>query len=105
MVMITSAPATRTAQPTQDMLALTVRVPVHTLLPGSDILEVPVVVHYLTPDTTEVLINGEIIGYIHYDGHNFMALTGPRIEDAQQCGRTTDLWDHAVARLYGAHQQ
>jgi len=103
--MITSSPVIKTAQPPQEMLAVTVRIPVDTLVPGSNILEVPVVVHYIDPDTTEVLINGEVIGYIHYDGHNFVASTGHRLEDAQQCGRTTDLWDHAVARLYGARNQ
>lgn len=105
MVMVTDSPAVKTARRPQGMLSVTVRIPVETLLPGSDIREVPVVVHYITPDTTEVLIDGKVIGYIRYDGHHFVALTGHRIQDAQQCGRTTDLWDHAVARLYAVQCQ
>lgn len=103
MVTITDSPAVGAAQATGDMLALTVRVPVHTMAPAGDVLEVPVVVHHVDPDTTEVLIDGEVVGYIRSDGRHFVALSGPRLEDATQCGRLTDLWDHAIARLYTAH--
>jgi hypothetical protein len=79
--------------------ALTVRIPVHTRLFDRDVLELPVVVHRVDADTTEVLIDGAFVGYIRRDGTHFLALAGHPLANAQPCGRS-DLWDHAIARLY-----
>jgi hypothetical protein len=84
--------------------AVTVRVPIHPMLPAADVLDVPVVVHHIDSDTTEVLIDGGVVGFIRYDGHHFAALVGASLETALPCGES-DLWDQALARLYLASAQ
>ncbi|MFC4242510.1 hypothetical protein ACFOYW_03915 [Gryllotalpicola reticulitermitis] len=86
-----------------ELVALTVRIPIHTLA-AADILEVPVLVHELDANTTEVLIDGSTVGYIHFDGHHFVALSGPTLEAGVPCG-AGDLWDQALGRLYEAHRR
>ena len=84
------------------MLAATVRVPVHSMR-GGDVVELPVVVHHLDAATSEVLIDGLVVGFIRYDGHHFIALVGPSLDAALECG-AADLWDHALGRLYEAQR-
>lgn len=48
--------------------------------------------------TEEIHLDGRVIGFIHHAGPIFVALTGARLDRAEECGQSL-LWDRAAARL------
>ena len=46
----------------------------------------------------EISFDGRVIGFIHRAGHIFVALTGARLDHAEECGQSV-VWDKAVALL------
>ena len=46
----------------------------------------------------EIRLDGRVIGFIHRAGHIFVALTGTRLDHAEECGQSV-VWDKAFALL------
>ena len=46
----------------------------------------------------EIRLDGCVIGFIHRAGHIFVALTGARLDHAEECGQSV-VWDKAFALL------
>lgn len=85
---------------THGSAVVTVRVPDDRSLaaPGSAAREVVLVVREVDLDTCAVFVDGRKLGWIHRDGHYYVALAGEIPERARECGHAL-LWDEAAAML------
>ena len=63
--------------------------------------EVQLVVREVDLDTCAVYLDGRKCGWVHRDGHYFVALAGDIPERAHDCGHAL-LWDEAAAMLLAA---
>jgi hypothetical protein len=63
--------------------------------------EVELVVREVSLDTCAVYADGRMRGWIHRDGHFYVALAGQIPERARECGHAL-LWDEAAALLLAA---
>lgn len=52
----------------------------------------------------EIRLNGQVIGFIHTAGRVFVALTGTRTDQAEECGQSL-LWDRAAETLVNTFEQ
>ena len=60
--------------------------------------EVELIVREVDLDTCAVYVDGHKCGWIHQDGHYYVALAGDIPEHAHECGHAL-LWDQAAAML------
>jgi hypothetical protein len=60
--------------------------------------EVELIAREVDLDTCAVFVNGHRCGWIHRDGHYYVAFAGEIPERAQECGHAL-LWDEAAAML------
>lgn len=63
--------------------------------------EVELIVREVDLDTCAVYVDGRKRGWIHRDGHYFVALAGEIPERARDCGHSL-LWDEAATMLLEA---
>jgi len=66
--------------------------------PGCTTREIVLVVREVDLDTCVVFVDGRKRGWIHRDGHYYVALAGEIPERAHECGHAL-LWDEAAAML------
>jgi len=66
---------------------------------SDDVIRViPLTVIDLGNVVQEIRLNGQVIGFIHRADHIFVALSGARVDRAEECGQSL-LWDKAAAAL------
>jgi hypothetical protein len=88
---------------THGSLSVTLRLPDDDLavFPGDALHEVQVVAREVDLDTCAVFVDGRKRGWIHRDGHYYVAYSGEIPERAHDCGHAM-LWDEAAALLLTA---
>lgn len=74
------------------------RIPVRMVNREEEIDLVDLDVVEISRDCDKIQYDHMVIGYIQHVGHVFVALTGPRLDRAEEC-RQSMLWDHAAAEL------
>lgn len=63
--------------------------------------EVELIAREVDLDTCAVYVDGRMRGWIHRDGHYYVAYRGQIPERARECGHSL-LWDAAAAKLLAA---
>lgn len=82
----------------EDQTLRTVTVPLRLEWLDHRIWTIQVVVIDRDELTEELRLGGQTIGFIHHAGRIFVALTGTRLDWAEECGQCL-LWDKAAALL------
>jgi hypothetical protein len=84
---------------THGSMVVTVRVPYEARAGcPSSMHEVELIAREVDLDTCAVFVDGRRCGWIHRDGHYYVAFAGEIPERAQECGHAL-LWDQAAAML------
>lgn len=71
---------------------------------GDSLHEVELVAREVNLDTCAVYVDGCMRGWIHRDGHYYVAYAGQILEGARECGHAL-LWDEAAAMLLTATER
>jgi len=82
----------------QDPALSAVTVPLRLEWSDDVIRVIPLTVIDLGNVVQEIRLNGQVIGFIHRADHIFVALSGARMDRAEECGQSL-LWDKAAATL------
>ena len=82
----------------QDPALSAVTVPLRLEWSDDVIRVIPLTVIDLGNVVQEIRLNGQVIGFIHRVDHIFVALSGARVDRAEECGQSL-LWDKAAATL------
>ncbi|WP_022881037.1 hypothetical protein [Gryllotalpicola ginsengisoli] len=88
---------------THGSMLATVRVPAQDRADSSSARteSVELVAREVDLDTCAIYVDGRMRGWIHRDGHAYVALAGTVPEKAKDCGHSL-LWDEAAALLLAA---
>ncbi|HEY0248405.1 MAG TPA: hypothetical protein VGC45_09105 [Gryllotalpicola sp.] len=89
---------------THGSIVATVRVPARADTSGSGPREVELLAREVDLDTCVVFVDGRMRGWIHRDGHYYVAFAGEIPERARECGHAL-LWDEAAAMLLAATER